>query len=192
LFKFPHRRAELLSRLSALIHVVVELNVRLAAATRARYTCFEIDNSVRDMQMNECLGYARERGAERFGVLGDLVGYALVRVKLSRSSPATPWQAQWFSRATTTGPSKEGAVISTTRARAALQWARGTLTREQKDFLVSLPLKMRHETVCFRPCVGGGTETLGLHRQSGSRETNAHSASTSCAFPSVALSWDRN
>ena len=98
--------------------------------------------------LNACLGHARERGAERFGFLGDLVGYGadargVVEV-VARYAAADALVLKGNHDEAIEG----GAAISTTR-RAALQWARETLTQEQKDFLASLPLIIRHETVCF-------------------------------------------
>jgi len=99
--------------------------------------------------LNACLGHARERGAERFGFLGDLVGYGadargVVEV-VARYAAAGAVVLKGNHDAAIEG----GGGYFNEASRAALQWARETLTQEQKDFLASLPLVVRHESVCF-------------------------------------------
>jgi predicted phosphodiesterase len=99
--------------------------------------------------LNACLGHARERGAERFGFLGDLVGYGadargVVEV-VARYAAAGAVVLKGNHDEAIEG---RGGYFNDA-ARAALQWAGETLTLEQKDFLASLPLVVRHETVCF-------------------------------------------
>jgi len=99
--------------------------------------------------LNACLDHARERGAERFGFLGDLVGYgADARGVVEVVAQYAATGAVVLKGNHDEAIAKRGGYFNDA-ARAALQWARETLTEEQKDFLVSLPLVVRHETVCF-------------------------------------------
>ena len=99
--------------------------------------------------LNACLDHARTRGAERFVFLGDLVGYGadargvlevVVRyaalgalVLKGNHDQAIDKSAGYFNDA----------------SRAALEWARDTLTAEQKGFLAGLPLVVREGEVCY-------------------------------------------
>jgi diadenosine tetraphosphatase ApaH/serine/threonine PP2A family protein phosphatase len=96
-----------------------------------------------------CLGHARERDAERFGFLGDLVGYgadarAVVEIVAQYAADGAVVLKGNHDEAI-----EEGGGYFNDAARAALQWARETLTEEQRAFLASLPLVVRRETVCF-------------------------------------------
>lgn len=71
------------------------------------------------------------------------------RAQSSRWSPATPRRARRLSRATTIGPSRGGGGYFNEASRAALRWARETLTQEQKSFFASLPLVERAGDVCY-------------------------------------------
>ena len=99
--------------------------------------------------LNACLNHARERGAEGFGFLGDLVGYG------ADASGVVEIVARYAADGAVVVKGNHDAAIESgggyfnDAARAALQWARDTLTEEQKVFLASLPLVVRHETVCF-------------------------------------------
>ena len=99
--------------------------------------------------LNACLDHARERGAERFGFLGDLVGYGadargVVEI-VARYAEAGAVVLKGNHDEAIEG----GGGYFNDAARAALQWARETLTEEQKAFLAALPLVVRDETVCF-------------------------------------------
>ena len=99
--------------------------------------------------LNACLGHARERGAERFGFLGDLVGYgADARGVVDVVARYAAAGAVVLKGNHDEAIAKRGGYFNDA-ARAALQWARETLTQEQKDFLASLPLVVRDEKVCF-------------------------------------------
>jgi diadenosine tetraphosphatase ApaH/serine/threonine PP2A family protein phosphatase len=99
--------------------------------------------------LQACLVHARERGAERFGFLGDLVGYGadangVVEIVAEYAAGGAVVLKGNHDEAI-----EEGGGYFNDAARAALQWARETLTGEQKAFLASLPLVVRDETVCF-------------------------------------------
>ena len=99
--------------------------------------------------LEACLRHARERGAERFVFLGDLVGYG--------PNPAAVID---------TIAAMEGAVVVKGNhdhaievepkvrdlndlAYAVIEWTRGALSAEQRRFLSALPLIVREAEVCF-------------------------------------------
>jgi len=99
--------------------------------------------------LNACLAHAREHGAERFGFLGDMVGYGadargVVEVVARYAAAGAVVLMGNHDQAIETG----GGYFNEA-ARAALQWHAETLTAEQKDFIATLPLIVRQEAVCF-------------------------------------------
>ena len=99
--------------------------------------------------LNACLGHAGEPGAERFGFLGDLVGYGAGAREVVEVVARYAAAGAVVLKGNHDEAIEEGGGYFNDAACAALQWARETLTVEQKDFLASLPLIVRHETVCF-------------------------------------------
>jgi len=99
--------------------------------------------------LEACLGHARGRGAERYALLGDFVGYgadaggvvAVVErcasegaiVLKGNHDQAIEKPTSWFNDT----------------ARASLAWARETLSPEQKRFLAGLPLVHREGEICY-------------------------------------------
>ena len=99
--------------------------------------------------LTACLRHAAEHGAQRFAFLGDFVGYGadpggvmdiVIRyaadgavVLKGNHDQAVEKSAGYFNEA----------------ALAAIEWARRTLTLEQKRFLAALPLVAREGTVCY-------------------------------------------
>jgi diadenosine tetraphosphatase ApaH/serine/threonine PP2A family protein phosphatase len=99
--------------------------------------------------LNACLSHARGRGAERFAFLGDLVGYGadargVVEV-------VTRYAAE--GAVVLKGNHDEAVEVSggyfNDAARAAIEWARKTLTDEQRRFLAALPLVVRQGEICY-------------------------------------------
>jgi diadenosine tetraphosphatase ApaH/serine/threonine PP2A family protein phosphatase len=99
--------------------------------------------------LQACLVHARERGAERFGFLGDLVGYGADARGVVEIVAEYAAEGAVVLKGNHDEAIEEGGGYFNDAARAALQWARETLTEEQKAFLASLPLVVRDETVCF-------------------------------------------
>ena len=96
-----------------------------------------------------CLEDARERGAQRFAFLGDLVGYgadasAVVEVIAGYAAEGAIVVKGNHDDAI----EKKGGYFNEP-SRAALEWARETLTPGQKRFLESLPLVRREGEVCY-------------------------------------------
>src|ERR1700675_3361531 len=99
--------------------------------------------------LNACLIDARDRGAQHFAFLGDLVGYgadarAVVEVVAGYAADGAIVLKGNHDEAI-----NKGGGYFNEASRAALQWARETLTQEQKRFLDSLPLIERQGTVCY-------------------------------------------
>ena len=99
--------------------------------------------------LEACLAHARERGAQRFVFLGDLVGYGadphgvvdLVQRLASEGAIAVKGNHDL---------AVAGAdAYLNDAARAAIEWTRGILTPGQKQFLAALPLCVREESMCF-------------------------------------------
>lgn len=99
--------------------------------------------------LQACLGHARERGAERFAMLGDLVGYG-----------ADPGEVVDLARALASGGAivvkgnhdeavaSDSSYLNDTALRA-IEWTREVLTPAQKRFLEELPLEVREADCCF-------------------------------------------
>jgi diadenosine tetraphosphatase ApaH/serine/threonine PP2A family protein phosphatase len=99
--------------------------------------------------LNACLAHAHGRGAERFAFLGDLVGYGadacgVVDVVARYAADGAIVLKGNHDEAV----EKDGGYFNDA-ARAAIRWARETLTQEQKRFLASLSLIERQGNVCY-------------------------------------------
>jgi diadenosine tetraphosphatase ApaH/serine/threonine PP2A family protein phosphatase len=99
--------------------------------------------------LHACLNHARTRGAERFAFLGDLVGYG------ADASGVVEVIARYAAEGAVTlrGNHDEavagGSSYFNEAAQAAIEWARETLTYEQKRFLAALPLVVRQGETCY-------------------------------------------
>jgi diadenosine tetraphosphatase ApaH/serine/threonine PP2A family protein phosphatase len=99
--------------------------------------------------LNACLAHARSRGAERFAFLGDFVGYgADARGVVETVSRYAADGALVLKGNHDEAIDKSGGYFNAA-SQAALQWARETLTHEQKRFLAELPLIERQGAVCY-------------------------------------------
>ena len=93
--------------------------------------------------LNACLRHARDRGAESFVFLGDLVGYgadacAVVEVVARYAAEGSVVLKGNHDEAV----EKSGGYFNDA-SRAAIEWARQTLSQEQRRFLAKLPLVVR-------------------------------------------------
>jgi len=99
--------------------------------------------------LEACLRHASERGAARYAFLGDFVGYGadaskVVDIIASRAAEG----------AIVVRGNHDEAIASehsyfNDAAQAALDWARSTLSVEQKRFLASLPMIVREGDICY-------------------------------------------
>lgn len=96
-----------------------------------------------------CLRHAGERGADRFAFLGDLVGYGadpggVIDIVIRYAAEGAVALKGNHDQAV-----EKSAGYFNEAALAAIEWARKTLTDEQKRFLASLPLVARDGPVCY-------------------------------------------
>jgi len=96
-----------------------------------------------------CLAHAHERGVDRLALLGDFVGYGA-------DAEAVVDEVMRHARAgaiVIKGNHDEAiegkASYFNEQAQAALDWARATLSEEQKRFLAALPLRVDEPPICF-------------------------------------------
>jgi len=99
--------------------------------------------------LNACLAHARAKGAERFAFLGDLVGYgadprAVVEIVAKHVAEGAVAVKGNHDEAV-----EDNSGYFNDAARAAIDWARESLTGEQKQFLATLPLVTREGDLCF-------------------------------------------
>jgi len=99
--------------------------------------------------LNACLRHARDRGAESFVFLGDLVGYgadacAVVEVVARYAAEGSVVLKGNHDEAV----EKSGGYFNDA-SRAAIEWARQTLSQEQRRFLAKLPLVVRQGAICY-------------------------------------------
>ena len=99
--------------------------------------------------LNACLAHARGRGAERFAFLGDLVGYGADARGVVEVVARYAAEGAMVIKGNHDKAIEGGGGYFNEASRAALRWARETLTREQKSFLASLPLIEREGAICY-------------------------------------------
>ena len=100
--------------------------------------------------LQACLKHARERGADRYAFLGDLVGYGAD----AQAVVATVMRYARDGALVVKGNHDEAIEQSTPRymnqaACEAIDWARQTLSRKEKEFLAGLSLSAQEGDVCL-------------------------------------------
>ena len=124
--------------------------------------------------LNACLKHARENGARRYAFLGDLVGYgadaqAVVSTIMRYARDGALVVKGNHDEAVEQGRSR----YLNQAAREAIEWARQTLTRDEKEFLAQLPLWLREGNLCL------------VHAYAASPERWEYVDSTSAALKSM-------
>ena len=99
--------------------------------------------------LQACLAHARACGAERYALLGDLVGYgadpaAVVDIAMDLAAAGASVVKGNHDEAV-----ERARPDLNASARAAIDWTRGELDAPRKAFLASLPLCVRHEDHCY-------------------------------------------
>jgi diadenosine tetraphosphatase ApaH/serine/threonine PP2A family protein phosphatase len=99
--------------------------------------------------LEACLRHAKDRGVQRYAFLGDLVGYgadaaAVVDIVARHAGEGAVVLMGNHDQAV-----DQSAAYFNDAAQAALDWARATLSAEQKRFLAALPLISRDGDVCY-------------------------------------------
>ena len=99
--------------------------------------------------LDACLAHARARGADRFRFLGDVVGYG------ADATEVVAVVAEHVARGAIAVKGNHDEAIERSNgyyneaALAALDWARSTLSPQQRDFLAALPLIHCDDSACY-------------------------------------------
>ena len=99
--------------------------------------------------LNACLKHARGAGAERFAFLGDFVGYGADAAGVLEIVMRHVAEGAVAVRGNHDDAVANPASYLEDSAKEAIDWARQTMTGEQKKFLADLPLIVREDSVCF-------------------------------------------
>jgi diadenosine tetraphosphatase ApaH/serine/threonine PP2A family protein phosphatase len=99
--------------------------------------------------LEACIEDARARGAQRFAILGDIVGYgadpgAVTEVVMGLAASGAVAVKGNHDQAI-----EGSAAYLNDTARAAIEWTRGNLGPRHRDFLAQLPLVAREDPICF-------------------------------------------
>lgn len=132
--------------------------------------------------LHSCLRHAKERGAERFVFLGDLVGYgadpgAVVDV-------VADYAAQG---AIVVQGNHDAAAAGITRnfnemAAASLEWTRDALSPSQRAFLAGLPLIVRQDDVCYVHASADAPDRWAYIESNGAARQSIDAAQTTYTF----------
>ncbi len=99
--------------------------------------------------LNACLNHARDRGAERYAFLGDLVGYGADARGVVDVVARYAAEGAVVLKGNHDEAVEEGGGYFNDASRAAIEWARETLTEEQRGFLAKLPLIVHQGEICY-------------------------------------------
>jgi hypothetical protein len=115
--------------------------------------------------LEACLGHARSRGADRFALLGDFVGYGADAAASSPSSSAMRATGAIVLKGNHDQAIEKPTSWFNDAARASLAWARETLSRSRSAFSPRCRSCTRDGEHCYRARVRGVAGALGLRRQ---------------------------
>jgi diadenosine tetraphosphatase ApaH/serine/threonine PP2A family protein phosphatase len=99
--------------------------------------------------LDACLRHARERHADRFAFLGDLVGYGADAVDVVERVAAEVSQGAIAVKGNHDEAIERRVGYLDDASRASLDWARATLGPSQREFLSGLPLCVRDAPLCL-------------------------------------------
>lgn len=99
--------------------------------------------------LDACLAHARAQGARRFVFLGDYVGYGADAAAVVDRLTGLAAQGAVLVKGNHDHAVETDARYMNDSARAAIDWARATLSPAQKSFLAGLPLIVREPDMCF-------------------------------------------
>ena len=99
--------------------------------------------------LDACLRHARDRGADQYVFLGDLVGYGADATGVVERVAAFAASGSVVIKGNHDDAIENTAHYFNDAAQAALQWARETLSAVHKQFLASLPLIVRDQRTCY-------------------------------------------
>jgi diadenosine tetraphosphatase ApaH/serine/threonine PP2A family protein phosphatase len=99
--------------------------------------------------LNACLRHARGAGADRFAFLGDYVGYGADASGVMEIVMSHVAEGAVAVRGNHDAAVNNPATYMEDSAKEAIDWARETMSEEQKRFLAGLPLIVREDPICF-------------------------------------------
>lgn len=99
--------------------------------------------------LEACLRHAHDRGVDRYVFLGDFVGYGADPSKVVEIIAQRAAEGAVVLKGNHDEAIEKSAGYFNDAAQAALEWARETLSVDQKRFLASLPLITREGKVCY-------------------------------------------
>ena len=99
--------------------------------------------------LNACTTHARERGATRFAFLGDLVGYGADASAVVEIVARQVAEGALAVKGNHDEAVEKASGYFNDATLAAIEWARESLTAEQKRFLAALPLIVRDGDICL-------------------------------------------
>jgi diadenosine tetraphosphatase ApaH/serine/threonine PP2A family protein phosphatase len=99
--------------------------------------------------LDACLAHARAQQVERFAFLGDFVGYGADAAAVVARVAEHSARGAFVVKGNHDDALERPAGYFNREAQAALDWARATLTAEQRQFLGGLPLLVREAPLCL-------------------------------------------
>jgi diadenosine tetraphosphatase ApaH/serine/threonine PP2A family protein phosphatase len=99
--------------------------------------------------LGACLEDARARGAQRFALLGDLVGYGADPRAVTEEAMRLTTAGAISVKGNHDQAIEGSAAYLNDTARAAIEWTRGQLESEHRDYLAQLPFTMREDPILF-------------------------------------------
>lgn len=99
--------------------------------------------------LEACIEHARQAGATRFAVLGDLVGYGADPAAVVDRTMALAAEGATVVKGNHDEAVEKAQPDLNEAARLAIEWTRQVLDAPRRAFLASLPLCVRHDDHCF-------------------------------------------
>ena len=99
--------------------------------------------------LQACLEHARERGAQRFALLGDLVGYGADPAAVTEVAMGLTAAGAVSVKGNHDQAIEGSAAYLNDTARAAIEWTRSHLEPRHRDYLAQLPMVAREAPICF-------------------------------------------
>jgi diadenosine tetraphosphatase ApaH/serine/threonine PP2A family protein phosphatase len=96
-----------------------------------------------------CVAHARARGADRLALLGDFVGYGADAAAVVDAVRRLVDEGAVAIRGNHDEAIERRDSYFNEQAQASLEWARTTMSAEQKRFLAGLPLRVDEPPMCF-------------------------------------------
>jgi diadenosine tetraphosphatase ApaH/serine/threonine PP2A family protein phosphatase len=99
--------------------------------------------------LDACMDDARERGAQRYALLGDLVGYGADPAAVTEVAMGLTAGGAVSVKGNHDQAIEGSAAYMNETARAAIEWTRSNLEARHRDYLAQLPLITRDDPICF-------------------------------------------